>query len=446
MRIVIAGAGDVGFHLAKLLSLENKNIVIIDSDEGVLENAENHLDVMTIQGSCTDAAVLREAQIDRAQVYLAVTTSEETNLFSASVAKKLGAGSTIARVDSLQTTLPENQELLQSLGIDRVISPSALAAEEIQRLLKESSFTDLVEFENGKIDIVGGTIDEHSSITNLSVAQVNEKYPNINFRPFAILRGHQTISPTEDTILRRRDHFYLLAQNSELEEIGKLNNKENVRVKNVMIIGGNQLARMTAELLEKDYNLTIVAEDQEECKQLVAKLDRALVIEGNPSNVEILKEEGLEKMDAFLALTSNSETNILSSLMAEQFGVYKTIAHVDNADYTQISQNIGVDTLINKKLIAANNIFKYTRKGNIEAIATFQGLEAEIIEYHITEQNQLTKKTIQDLRLPERSKIIAVVRNDDTIIPDGNFQMNLNDKVFVFAMPGDLPDLENIFK
>ncbi len=446
MRIVIAGAGDVGFHLAKLMSLENKNIVIIDSDEEVLEHAKTHLDVLTIQGSCTDISVLKEAEISRAMVFLAVTTAEDANLFSASLAKKLGAKSTIARVDNFETTLPKNQELLETMGIDRVCSPSALAAEEIKRLLQDSSFTDLVEFENGKLDVVGGTIDIHSALTNLSISQINEKYPDANFRPFAIVRGHQTITPTDDTILRRRDHFYLLAQGNELDKIARLSNKEDIQVKNIMIIGGNPLARITAELLDKDYNLTVVAETKEECKLLVEKLDRALVIQGNPSNVEILKEEGLEKMQAFLALTSNSETNILSSLLAEQSGVYKTIAHVDNADYSQISQNIGVDTLINKKLIAANDIFRYTRQGNIEAIATFQGLEAEIIEYHINTANRLTKSTIGKLGIPSSSKIIAIIREDDTIIPDDNFEMKLGDKVFVFVMPGDLPELEKIFR
>ena len=213
-----------------------------------------------------------------------------------------------------------------------------------------------------------------------------------------------------------------------------------------MIVGGTDVGQTTAQLLEKDYNVTIVDQSKETCKHLAENLDNTLIIKANPGNVELLKEEGLENMDAFIALTPNSETNIITSLMAEDAGVFKTIALVDNTDYTHISQNIGVDTIINKKLIAANNIFRFVRKGKVEAITSLHGVKAEIIEFIIQKNNRITKYRLKDLHFPYKAMIGGVIRGEESLIPDGNFQLQLHDKVIVFTLPEAISKVEEMFR
>ena len=213
-----------------------------------------------------------------------------------------------------------------------------------------------------------------------------------------------------------------------------------------MIAGGTSLAFRTAELVQDKYSVSVIVKNKNRAKLFAENLNNALVINADPSNVDILKEEGLEQMDAFIALTVNDETNIVTSLMAEHMNVYKTIALVDNVNYTHISQNIGVDTIINKKLIAANNIFRFVRKGKVEAIASLHGVEAEVIEFEIHKKNRLLRNCISDLRLPIHSIIAGVIRGDDSFIPSGDFLFEINDKVIVFALPEAIHQVEEIFK
>lgn len=445
MKIIIAGSGDVGFHLAKLLSHENQEITLIDQDTDVLEYAGSRLDVLTIKGDGSSLSVLQEANVSRAKLFIAATTSEKTNLIAAILAKKMGAKQTIARIENPEYLDPEQREHFRELGVDHLISPRYLAAMEIRRLLDKTSFTDIFEFDNGKVNVIGTTIDEDSDLVNMSIEEIDEAYPEVSFRPLAILRGAKTLIPDARTILHRNDHVYLMARDFELESTSRLCEKETHTISKVMIIGESPIALKTAKLIEKNYSVTVVCHDREMCKKYVELLDDVLVIEGDPSNVEILKEEGIEHMDAFIALTHNTETNILASLMAEQCGVYKTIALVDNMDYTHISQNIGIDTLINEKIIAANNIFRFIRKGKIEAIATLHGVDAELIEFNIHRENQLTKKVLGRLPIPEGSRVAGVIRNNESIVPHEDLQLQVGDKVIVFATAQSINSVENLF-
>ncbi len=446
MKIVIAGAGDVGFHLAELLAYEDKDIVLIDMDQDVLDYASTHLDVLTIKGDSASPHVLENADVERANLFLAVTTSEKTNLVSAILAKKLGARQTIARVNSPEYLLEENKEMFRQLGIDTLISPQELAAAEIARLVQQCSFTDIFEFENGKISLAGITLEEGSRLVNVPLKNFSQYCADDHVRPIAILRGHQTIIPHGDTELRRGDHVYFITKSSKIDDLNELVGKRKIRLKNVMIIGGTPLALATAKRLENDYNVTLIEKDKEMCKELAEELKNTLIIHGDVSNINLLEEEGLSRMDAFIALTPNSETNIIASLTAKNFGVYKTIAQVENKEYTHISQNIGVDTLINKKLIAANNIFRFVRKGRIEAITSLHGVDAEVIEFVVTKSNQLTKKNLRELHFPQTALIGGVIRGEESLIPNGDFRLEINDKVIVFALPEAIGKVEQLFR
>lgn len=447
MRIVIAGAGDIGFHLAKLLSSENQDITLIDTNQEVLTSADIYLNVKTVKGDSSSVEILNAVEVEGARLFIAVTTSEKNNLVSCILAKKMGAKSTIARVSSNDYLTETQRETFKELGVDRLISPYNLASLEIERLLEQAEVTDIFEFEDGAITLAGLTLDSGSYYLNRTIKEfVADHEEEILFNFIAILRGSTTIIPRSYTVLRKNDHIYFLAKSDQLHELIRVLGKQLKKIKRVMIIGGNELSYQTAKILEHKYDVTLVAPEKTTCKKLAENLDRTLIIQADPSNIAILKEENLEHYDAFIALTKNSETNIITSLLAEEVGVYKTIALVDNLDYTHISQNIGVDTIINKKIIAANNIFRFIRKGQVEAIASIHGIDAEIIEFKIHRNSKLTKKNLKNLHFPKEAIIGAVMRGEETIIPTGEMVLQKEDKVIVFALPDAIGKVESLFR
>ena len=447
MKIIIAGAGDVGFHLAEHLASEDQDITLIDTNQEVLDIVAARLDVLTVQGNSAAISTLRQADVSRASLVLAMTTSETTNLMTATLAKRLGAKQTIARVNSTDYLEIGQRDIFDDLGIDTLISPSKLAAEEIERLIREATFTDVFEFEDGKFTLVGATIDQTSRLADVRISQ----WPTIggaadDLRPMAILRGKKTLIPKGATVLHPGDHVYFITQKERLPTLSDLVGQDVRDIRRVMIAGGSRLAYETAELLEDDYKVTIIDEDKNRCKDLASTLDNSIIINGDPTNPYLLGEVGLERADAFLALTPNSEANIIASLSAKNKGVYRTIAQVDNREYEHISQDIGVDTLINMKLIAANNVLRYVRKGHVEAITSLHGVDAEVIEYVIERDNRIVRSPLRDLHLPDTALIGGVIRGERTFVPDGDFQMAIGDKVIVFALPDAISKLEKVFR
>jgi trk system potassium uptake protein TrkA len=289
-------------------------------------------------------------------------------------------------------------------------------------------------------------VDDYSPLVNKKLSELELADSTLTPIPIAILRGHRTIIPRGDTILNRNDHIYFIARKENINMVESIVGKKKVKVRNVMIIGGTDMAVATAQRLENDYNVTLIEKEKLCCKAFSEVLNNTLIINGNYSNIDLLQEEGLRDMDAFIALTGNSETNIIASLTAKNNGVYKTIAQVENKEYVHISQNIGVDTLINKKLIAANNIFRFVRKGRVEALTSLQGVDAEIIEFLVHKENQLTRKPIKDLPFPDTALIGGVIRGEESLIPNGDFQLQKNDKVIVFALPEAINRVEHLFR
>ena len=446
MKIILAGAGEVGFHLAKLLESESQDITLIDTNAEVLENAAIHLDVMIIRGDCASISILLEADVNKAKLFIAVTTSEKTNLLSAMLAKQLGAKRTFARVNSSEYVKPIQLERFRKLGIDNLFSPVLLATKEIDRLLRRSSFTDLYNFEGGKISLLGVTIENNSPIVGKSFHEIDDQTPDYLFRVIALMRDGNTTLPNKKILYQSGDHLYLVAKQSAIDLVVNYLGMSDYKIKKVMISGGSLLAKSVAQLLEEDFSITLIDQSKERCKELISDLQHTLVIKGNPSNINLLQEEGLSNMDAFLSLTPNSEINMVTSLIAKEAGVHKTIALVDNAVYTHISQNIGIDTIINKKIIAANDIFRFVRKGKIKAITSLHGVNAEIIEFEVYKSNQLTKKQLKELPIPQNALVAAVIRGNESFIPTGSFKMEVNDKVIVFALPDSIGKLERLFR
>ncbi|EKB48735.1 Trk system potassium transporter TrkA [Cecembia lonarensis] len=445
MNIVIAGAGDMGYHLAEQLSYENQDIVLIDLDKDVLDNVSSHLDVMTILGDATTLEILKNANVRQANMFMAVTTSEKTNIVAALLAKQLGAKRVIARVRNHDYLKPEHEQYFKNLGIDNIISPGMLCSDEIYRMIKNSTFTDVFEFEGGKLNVVGLTLDQYCTLVNKKISDMKDNPIFEDIKIIAIVRDQMTIIPRGNTIIRNNDHVFFISNKKAVSSIVDLLGQQKVGIKNVMIIGGDDLAFTTALKLENEYRVTLVHKDKERCKWLSERLNDTLVINGDYKNIEILIEEGLEEMEAFISLTDSSETNIITSLSAKNHGVYKAIAHVDTREYIHISHSIGVDSLINKKLVAANQVTRFLRKGKVEAVSGIYGVDAEIIQYVITKNNRVTKKPLKDLHFPETAIVAGVIRGEEVFIPDGDFVLQMDDKVIVLALPAAKNSLEKLF-
>lgn len=444
MKIIIAGAGAVGFHLAELLSIESQNIMVIDTDDRAIRKVEHHLDVATIVGDASLPTVLKMAGVSSADLMIAVTTSEKANILISILAKKFGAKTTIARIKNTELLEQKVVEQFRELGVDTLISPQQLAAQEIARLLSNASLTDLIDFEEGSISISGFVVGENSPFIGLSVSELQNRYGEDKCKIIALLRSRKTIIPDRDIVLRVDDHFYLSANRETLDKITALADHQK-KIRKVMVIGDTELALITCKLLENTYDLTAVMADEDRGKLFLSELNNTLVVIGDPGDIDELKDEGLNRMDALISVTSNSETNIVSSLMAKEEGVSKTIALVDNVDYTHISQNIGVDTIINKKLIAANAIFRFVRRGKIEAVASLHGVDAEVIEFEVPKKKRLVAKCIGELHFPAGACVAGIVRNGQGYVPGPTNKFRPGDKAIILILPHAIGQIEKLF-
>ncbi|MGB0887431.1 MAG: Trk system potassium transporter TrkA [Vicingaceae bacterium] len=445
MRIVIAGAGEVGFHLAKMMSNESQNIYIIDDNEDRLNYVQSQIDVFGVVGNAKNINILKEVKAENCDLLIAATSSEETNLLVCINGKKLGAKRTIARISNYEGIGSDMRDFYGKLGVDTVISPVELASKEIKRLIGQSAFTNDYEFEGGKLTVFGIPISNKSPLKDKSVVETTYLNPNRSFKPVLVLRDKQTILVQADTVLLQHDIVYFISTPESIEHITKICGQECYEIKNIMILGGSRIGVLTAELLEKNYNVILIEKDRKKAEEIAKKLKKTLVINTDGTNVQALEEENIEDMDAFISVTGNSETNIITSLVATSHGVKKTIAGVENIDYINLSHNIGIDTLINKKMIAASNIFKFIRKGEVEEIASLHGVDGEIIEFKVKANTRITAKPLRDLKIPKSTNIAGVIRNNEGFIPFGGFQLQEGDKVVVFALNNSIQEIEKFF-
>ncbi len=446
MRIIIAGAGEVGFHVAKMLANEEHDIVIIDVSDERLSHTESHIDVGTIRGNAVSIRLLEEAGVKDADLLISATSSEETNITTAIIGKHLGAKRTIARISNPEFQVEKEKLDMQHLGIDAMVFPEDLAAKEIYRLIELSSATDSFEFGDGKLTLTGMIVEKHAPIVGKSLIEAVKLIPNIQFTVVAIQRNNRTIIPRGDTHFQDGDHIYFISNPACIQHIVKLTGQAGVQIKNIMILGGGLIGRLFAKMVEKDYNVRLIEMDKDKCFSLAEELKETLVINGDGSNVELLEEEGIEDMDAFIAVTGDSETNIISCLVAKNHGVQRAIALVENIDYISLSQNIGIDTLINKKMIAINNIFRYVREGHVEAITSLHGVESEILEFVVHDNCKVTSNPIRKLSFPRDAVIAGIIRDEESYAASGNFQIQEGDRVVVFSLPGAIHRVEEYFK
>lgn len=446
MKIVIAGDGEVGFHLAKLLTEENHDITVVDPHSELLKMIESNTDLMTIAGDSTCIAVLERANVKRSDLLISVVHDENVNLVTSIIGKKLGAKKTIARINNTEFLEPQNAELFRSLGIDHLVCPELLAAEEIVKLLERSAATETFEFSNGKLLLILIKLDRNAKVIGKTLDQIKEDIPYLDFRAVAVHRDSRTFIPRGNDQFMVNDLTYVVTKPEALEMLLDLGGKIQFEINNVMIAGGGRIGLKTCKMLQNTYKIKLIEIDRERNQSLSEQLENVLIIQGDARDIHLLQNEDITGMDAFIAVTDSTETNILTCLHAQKLGVKKTIALVENIDYIEISQNVGIDTIINKKLITASNIARFTMESEIATNKVLHGIDAEVFEFIAKPKSLVTKKPIRELNFPSDSIIGGIIRGDEAFIATGSFQIKEGDRVIVFTLPSAIHKVDRFFR
>lgn len=435
MRIIIAGAGEVGSHLAKMLSQENHDIVLIDPDEEKLKQIEASLDVLTRTGSATSISMLIDSDVKRADLFIAVATSEETNIMAAILGKKLGAEKTIARIDNQEYLFPKYRDHFTSLGIDYMIYPEMIASREVVGLLQQTGSTEIFNFSGGKLTLHAIKLDEEASVVNKSLIETYQGSDYQNHRVVAITRDGKTIIPRGEDRFSTGDMVYVISNQVGIPDLIRYSGKEKYDIHNIMILGGSRIGMLTSKEIGNQHNVKLIELDREKSYRLSNYLNNTLVINGDGRDMKLLIEEGIKNMDAFISVTGDSETNILSCVLAKNMGVRKTVAEVENMDYIVLAENMGIDTIINKKLVTASRIFHFTASETLSSIKYLTGTDAEVLEFIAKEDSKITKSALNQVDFPKGSIIGGVIRDKTSFIANGYTVIEPNDRVVIFALP-----------
>jgi len=444
MKVVIAGAGEVGTHLARMLTSENHDIILLDDSPEKLAKISNDVDLLTISGSAHSFQDLKQTGLAKADLFIAVTPYEERNVLSCSMASYLGVGRTIARINNSEYLQERYREKLRNLGIHELIYPESLAAKEIVASVKQTGTRQLIEFSNGKLFLLGIKVRENAPILNKTFEELSHHHKRILV--VAINRNDVTIIPKGSDFVQSGDIVFFVTTRTEQQSVFELTGKKLFEVKNIMFHGGSRIAQKAVEKLGDQYHIKIIEQNLEKCKKIADRFENVLVINGDGRNLNLLKEEGIAKMDAFVATTGNSETNILSCHLAKSFGVRRTVAEVENLAFMHIAEKMDIGTIINKKLNAASYIYRFTLNAAISKVKCLTASDAEAFEFIAKQGAKITQKPIKDLDFPNEAKIGGIIRGDNGYIAQGYTHIQEGDKVVVFTLPSGIKKLERFFK
>jgi trk system potassium uptake protein len=445
MRIIIAGAGEVGTHLAKMLSNENHEIILIDPEEAQLKPIDSSLDVLTHEGSATSVRLLKDSLQKKTDLFIAVTHSEDTNIVSSILAKRLGAIKTIARIDNIDYLEPSTVEFFKTIGIDSLIYPELIAAREVLGLLHETGTSEFMEFSGGKLSMYVQRLDENAPILNKSLQEIADNSRTDKYRAVAIKRNDITIIPRGNEHFQLGDTVFVISTREGIDEMMKTSGKENFEAKSILILGGSRIGKHVALYMQNSCEVKLIDSDIRKCEDLANILDNTLIINGDGRNVDLLEQEGITKTDAFVAVTGNSETNILSCLLAKKLGVKKAIAEVENMEYISLAENTGIDTIINKKISAASRIFRHTTNPNVTQVKYMTGTDAEVLEFNVPANSKITKGTLRSIDFPKDAIVGGGTRDGVPFIATGDTIINANDLVVVFTLPSAYEKLSKYF-
>ena len=444
MRIIIAGAGAVGTHLAKMLADERHDIVLMDEGEERLANLESNFDLMTVAARPTSINSLKEVGAADADLFVAVTPEESTNITSCILAHSLGAKKTVARIDNYEYLQPKNKDFFKNLGVDSLIYPEMLAAKEIADGLHLSWIRQWWEFNGGALVMLGVKLRENALILGTPISQIRKEEP---YHIVTIKRMGETIIPSGSDELHAGDIVYFMTSKRSLPYIRKITGKEeHATIRNLMIMGGSRIAMRATQLVSNDMSVKVIDSDINRCHWLTDMVDDSvMIINGDGRDYKLLEEEGISEVDAFVALTDNSETNILACLSAKRMGVFKTIAEVENIDYISMAESLDIGAVINKKKIAASYIYQLLLDADVENVKCLTFANADVAEFVVKEGAKVTRSLVKDLTLPKGVTIGGLVRGEEGILVTGFTQIQPGDHVVVFCLSSMIKRVEKFF-
>lgn len=445
MKIIIAGAGEVGTHLATLLSKEKQDITLMDESEDRLSKLDKDFDLMTVVASPSSIVSLKNANVANADLFIAVTPDESRNMTACMIAHNLGAKKTVARIDNHEYLLPKHQQFWKDLGIDSLIFPEMLAAKEIADAVRMSWIRQWWEVRGGALVLIGVKLRKGAEILDIPLMELGQS--QIPYHIVAIKRGNETIIPRGTDSIHENDIVYFMTTKKHIPYIRKISGKEQYPdVRNVMIMGGGRIAVRAAQIIPDDIRMTIIESNRHRCNRLTELVsNKVLVINGDGRDMGLLVEEGLGNTDAFVALTENSETNILACLAAKRLGVSKTVAKVENLDYINMAESLDIGTIINKKLIAASHIYQMMLDADVSNVKCLTLANADVAEFTVKEGAFITKKPIKDLRVPKGITLGGLIRDDEGQLINGNTVIQAGDHVVVFCMGLMMKQIEKYF-
>jgi trk system potassium uptake protein TrkA len=446
MRVLIVGAGEVGFHLAERLSQESQDVVVIESDPERADFAGKQLDVMTVVGNGASLPVLEKAGVKGARILLAVTSQDEVNLISCLAASRMGVEYTIARVSNPEYYQRGSVLSREALGIDLLINPERECAFETYQLLQSAAATDVAQFADGRVQLLGVRVREGAPVAGRTLAQIGQDLHGLHYVTAALVRDGRTVIPRGDDRIEAGDQIYILAPTSEVQSIPPLAGYERFTLRRVMIAGGSAEGEYLAELLEQHgIECTILDHDRRRCLELAERLPRSLVLHADATDLELLEMEGVAGIDGFVACTGQDETNMLASLLAKSVGARKVVSLIHKFDYLPIVPKVGIDAAVSPRMSTVNAILRYVRRGRVMTVAALKGIDAEAIEFSVDRRTPIAGRPLKEIDFPKDALIGTIIRGDQILIPRGDDQVLPGDEVIVFALPEAIAAVERKF-
>ena len=445
MRIVIVGAGAVGTHLAKMLSAENENVVLLDENEEKIGRMESLFDLQAVVGDPTKISSLKAAGADDADLFVAVTPDESRNITSCILAHYLGAKKTVARIDNYEYLMPKHKEHFVSLGIDSLIYPEQLAAEEIATNMKFSWMRQMLEFGGGSLVMIGVKVRSNAQIINIPFKELSRDIP---YHIVALQRGDETIIPRGNDVIMPDDLVCFMTTYDQISYIRSITGKDEFsEVRNVIIMGGSRIAVRTTKMMPENIKVKIIESDLKRCHKLLELVDdRVMVINGDARDPELLRSEGIDDTDVFIALGDSSETNILACLAAKRAGVFRSVSEIENIDYISMAESLDIGSVINKKKLAASTIFQMMLKTDVASVKCLTFIEAVVVEFPVNRECYITRRAVKDLGLPDGANIGGLIRGEKGMKVTGNTMIQVGDHVIFFCLEHVLKKLEKYFR
>lgn len=443
MKIVIAGAGEVGSHLAKLLSHEEQDITLVDRDSDKLAVIDANYNLLTLAGNPTSFTTLRDAGVDRCDLFIAVTPFETDNVTACTIAKSLGAQRTVARIDNYEYMAESNRQFFTRIGVNSLIYPEYLAAQEIITALNRTWVRHWFEMYGGKLILVGVKLRDNARLIGLRMRDLGSL--GHHFHVSAIKRGRETIIPRGEDMIQAGDILYFTTTAEYADELQDLCGKKQHKVRRVIIMGGSRIAIRLASMASDRLKIKIIDQDRKKCEHLIERCPQCEIIHADARDADILREEGIDDCDAFIALTDSSETNILACLTAKEYGVGKSIAEVENIQLISEAEGLNIGTVINKKLLASSTIFQLLLDADSSNAKCLALADAEVAELEVRPHSKVTRALVKDLTLPRDMTLAGLIRNGEGMLIGGNTQIEAGDHVVVFCLAGAIHKIERYF-